>query len=97
METNDNEMSPEDAKYNGEIIDAGIEYTELADLKVIEPTEDNIAKIVERLTSGDWKENFYGFDDLRSLYQHHPDEFRQYLAKYKELIKEGVENTRSSI
>lgn len=91
-------MTTEEANKTPEVVeDAGIEYTEQSDLKDIEPTDDNIAKIIERLTSEDWKENFYGFDDLRSLYAHHSDEFKQFLPKYKELIKEGVENLRSSI
>lgn len=97
MESKDTDMKPEDTKTEEVVEDAGIDYTELTDLKDIEPTDDNVAKIIERLSSEDWKENFYGFDDLRSLYKFHPDEFKQFLPKYKEYIKEGVENLRSSI
>lgn len=97
MEQNDAEMKVEDTKNQMVVEDAGIEYTEEAKLNDIEPTEDSVAKIIDRLNSEDWKENFYGFDDLRSLYKHHPEEFKLYLPKLVELIKEGVENLRSSI
>ena len=97
METKDEPMAPEETKQNEVVEDAGIEYTDTQDLAEIDPTDENIAKIVDRLSSEDWKENFYGFDDLRSIYQFHPEEFKQYLPKFKELIKEGVENLRSSI
>lgn len=75
----------------------GIDYTEEADLKEIECSDDSAASIIEKLNSENWKDQFYGIDDLRSLYKHHPKEFEAYLPKFKELIKEGCENLRSSI
>lgn len=97
MEAADANMITEDFKNQMVVEDAGIEYTEESDLKDIDASDDGIAKVIERLSSEDWKENFYGLDDLRSLYKHHPDEFKTYLPKFKELIKEAVENLRSSI
>jgi uncharacterized protein YeaO (DUF488 family) len=96
METKDAEMHVENSKQ--EVVeDAGIEYTEQADLKEVDSTDEGIAKIVERLEKDEWKENFYGFDDLRSLYKHRPEQFKAYLPKFKQHISEGVENLRSSI
>lgn len=96
METKDAEMHVEGSKH--EVVeDAGIEYTDQADLKEVDTTDDGIAKILGRLEKDEWKENFYGFNDLRSLYKHHPEQFKAYLPKFKEHIKEGVENLRSSI
>lgn len=77
--------------------DAGIEYTNEADLADIEASDDSVAAIIARLNSEDWKENFFGVDDLRRLYRHHPAEFGSYLPKFQSNIVEDVENLRSSI
>jgi hypothetical protein len=79
------------------LCNVGIDYTEEADLKEIDGSDESAASIMEKLSSENWKEQFYGIDSLRSFYKHHPKEFEIYLPKFKELIKEGCENLRSSI
>jgi hypothetical protein len=66
-------------------------------LQEIEPTDEAATKIIDKINSEDWKQQFYGFNDLRSFYKYHPKEFETYLPKFKELIKEGVDDLRSSI
>jgi hypothetical protein len=98
MESNSEEMAAEDAKNQIVVEDAGIEYTEFEDLKSIEEGADLaefVNNTIQRLTSPDWKENFYGFDDLRRFHKY--GQFEKFLPKYAKLIIEGVENLRSSI
>lgn len=97
MESKDVKIKIGDLEKDIVVEDAGIEYTDQDDLKDIQATDENVAAIIDRLNSEDWKENFYGVDDLRSLYKHHPEGFRTYLPKYQNHIVEDVENLRSSI
>ena len=97
METKDADMNGEEHKDLEVVEDAGIEYTSLPDLTEVEASDESVAKIIGRLSSEDWKENFYGLDDLRSLYKFHPVEFEAYLPKFAELVKDGINNLRSSI
>ena len=98
MESNDAEMDKEELKNQEVVEDAGIEYTENEELKGLDEgveIEEFVQTTMQRLTSDDWKENFYGFDDLRRLYKF--SDFEMYLPKFAELIVKGVENLRSSI
>lgn len=99
MEERDQVMAEEDIKNKVVVEDAGIEYTQEEDLKPLD-TDDLCAfaaSTVSRLTSEEWKEVFYGFDDLRRIYKFHSAEFKQFLPKFSKHIYDGVENLRSSI
>lgn len=98
MESKDADMAKEDLKSQEVVEDAGIEYTDYEELKALDECQDHdefVELTIQRLTSPDWKENFYGFDDLRRLYKF--ADFEQYLPKLAKIIIHGVENLRSSI
>lgn len=98
MDDKDEIMITDEHKSQEVVEDAGIEYTSTEDLKAIDEGLDAttfMENTVKRLTSDDWKENFYGFDDLRRFYKF--ANFEAHLKNYAELIVHGVENLRSSI
>jgi hypothetical protein len=95
MDTN---MDVDDAKDQEIVEDAGVEYTDLDNLKPIEEGTDMdefVANLLQELKSADWKAQFNAFNELRRFYKFGP--FEAYLPKYQEDIIDGVENLRSSI
>ena len=99
METTDHIMAEDDKKSKEVVEDAGIEYTQEEDLKQIDSEDiwEFVASTVSRIESEEWKEVFYGFDDLRRLYKFNSESFKQFLPKFSKHILEGVDNLRSSI
>lgn len=99
MEDKDQVMAEEDIKSKAVVEDAGIEYTTEENLQPLDTDDLSAfaASTVSRLTSEEWKEVFYGFDDLRRMYKFNPAEFKQFLPKLSQHILDGVENLRSSI
>lgn len=94
----DAEMDEEEIKQEEVVDDAGIEYTDIENLKEIEEeTEELVKKVMDMLVSEFWKDQFYAFDELRRLFKYRQADFDTHLARYSDHIIAGVENLRSSI
>ena len=100
MENKDAEMK-EEAKNEVVVEDAGADFIDEKDLEPIDTSEQDLSTFVEqtigKFKAEDWKETFYGLDNFRRLYKFHPEEFKQHLPKFSNLIVDGVENLRSAI